>query len=116
MIDQPAHERLAGCKLGHRDVFVGLVGLVDRAGTADADRIAALVLEMPGLGAVGDRVFAIVAGQQACQPLGLAVDLLAAARGVEPDIERDAGAGAHRLHAGLDTGALRAVAGLSLQK
>ncbi len=34
MVDQPAHEGLAGCKLGDGDIFVRLVGLGDRAGAA----------------------------------------------------------------------------------
>ena len=45
------------------DELVGLMGLLDGAGAADHDR-AAGVLELTGLGAVTDEMYAIVAGNR----------------------------------------------------
>ena len=69
-LDQRAFADRAAFDLADLDVFVGLVGLVDRAGAAD-DGGEAGALELAGLGGVGhDPRRAVVAGEGAGQALG----------------------------------------------
>src|SRR6056297_640755 len=70
--DEALHEGLTGLELGDLDVFVRLMRLLDGAGAADHGGIAGL-LELSGLGRVGDDVIGVVAGEGADETLGLAV-------------------------------------------
>ena len=63
---------MARLEFGNRQPFIGLMGLRDVAGAADGGGISRL-LELPGLGPVGDDAGGIVAGQAAADGLGLAV-------------------------------------------
>ena len=107
--DDPAHEGRPRLELGDAQELVGLVGLGDVAGTADHGR-PAFALEQPALGAIGDDMTAIVAGQAARQRLGRPVDLRAERRGEGGDHHLDAGGGRDGLHLRLELGDPGAVA------
>ena len=95
------HKGVARLKLRHRDIFIGLMGLIDIARPANNGGISAF-LELACLGAIADFVAGIIARHGAHQRLGLALGFGAQARHVETALGQDVGIGVDGLHLRLD--------------
>ena len=99
-LDQPVDaEILALRDLVERDEFVGLVRLLDRAGTADDGRDAGL-LEEPAFGAEADLARAVGAGEGDGELHHLVVDAACRGRGRREAPRRRCRLAADRLHLG----------------